>query len=34
LHIRKSMQANPQQKAIYQACNIISVKPNTIITSY
>jgi transposase len=34
LHIRKSMQANPQQKAIYQACNIISAKPNTIITSY
>jgi hypothetical protein len=34
LHIRKSMQANPQQKAIYKACNIISVKPNTIITSY
>ena len=34
LHIRKSMQPNPQQKAIYQACNIISVKPNTIITSY
>ena len=34
LHIRKSMQPNPQQKAIYQACNIISVNPNTIITSY
>ena len=34
LHIRKSMQANPQQKAIYQACNIVSTKPNTIISSY
>ena len=34
LHIRKSMQANPQQKTIYQACNIVSVKPSTIITSY
>jgi len=34
LHIRKSMQANPQQKAIYQACNIVSAKPNTIISSY
>jgi transposase len=34
LHIRKSMQANPQQKVIYQACNIVSTKPNTIISSY
>tara|TARA_B110000503_G_scaffold52643_1_gene84611 strand:- start:98 stop:1894 length:1797 start_codon:yes stop_codon:yes gene_type:complete len=34
LHIRKSMQANPQQKAIYQACNIVSTKPNTIISKY
>jgi len=34
LHIRKSTQANPQQKAIYQACNIVSAKPNTIISSY
>jgi transposase len=34
LHIRKSMQANPQQKAIYQACNIVSAKPNTIISKY
>lgn len=34
LHIRKSMQANPQQRAIYQSCNVISTKPNTIITSY
>ena len=34
LHIRKSMQANPQQKAIYKACNIISAKPSAIITSY
>ena len=34
LHIRKSMQANPQQKTIYQACNIVSVKQNTIISSY
>ena len=34
LHIRKSMQANPRQKAIYQACNIVSAKPNTIISKY
>ena len=34
LHIRKSMQANPQQKVIYQACNIVSAKPNTIISKY
>lgn len=34
LHIRKSMQANPQQKAIYQACNIVSAKPNTVISKY
>jgi hypothetical protein len=34
LHIRKSMQANPQQKVIYRACNIVSTKPNTIISSY
>ena len=34
LHIRKSMQANPQQKVIYQACNIVSTKANTIISSY
>jgi transposase len=34
LHIRKSMQANPQQKTIYQACNIVSAKQNTIISSY
>ena len=34
LHIRKSMQANPQQKTIYQACNIASTKTSTIISSY
>jgi hypothetical protein len=34
LHIRKSMQANPQQKTIYQACNIVPAKQNTIISSY
>lgn len=34
LHIRKSMQANPQQKTIYQACNIVSAKQNTIISPY
>ena len=34
LHIRKSMQANPEQKAIYKACNIHPTKANSIISTY